>query len=400
MFERPAWHVAETSAWLHWWDQAPKDEACSTRVLPSLGEAISYDGAIALAMSEALRGAGNVSPNPLVGAVIVSSRGEFLSAGAHLKVGGPHAEVAAVQAAEGRDLTGATMYVTLEPCAHHGRTPPCAHMLAGLPLQKIVYLSDDPHEKVSGRGVQILRDAGKIVEQSTAWRARGNELVEVFLCNQSKSRVFVGMKVASTRDGLFAGANTSRAWITCQRSREYGHFLRLKYDSILVGPGTVKLDNPTLNVRHSKLRGRTPLRVILDPDGSLAKSGFAFNLLIAEPEKTLWVTCADRAVRDSLGAYGVQTLFLDVDRDGNFQWPEICSHLWSLGVRSLLIEGGAGVWKNALAARAVDKVHWVVSDGVGLTEGISWHPPQQVVEASDNAPKVTLDKDRYVEFCL
>ena len=221
----------------------------------------------------ATRGAGHVSPNPLVGAVLVSPDGEVLGEGFHARWGTPHAEVAAVRDAEARGhgdrLREATLYVNLEPCSHHGKTPPCADLLLERGVPRVVVAHEDPFPEVAGRGLRRLREAGVDVTVGTL-AAAARRLNEAFLRHVATGRPLVTLKWAQTLDGQVATASGDSRWVSSERSRALVHRWRAEADAVLVGAGTARADDPRLTVRH--VDGRQPLRVVLDRTGTLPPS--------------------------------------------------------------------------------------------------------------------------------
>jgi len=353
------------------WFNHPKDELLRDLALPATGTPVSSVAAQNLSLAVALRGTGRVSPNPLVGAVLVDGSHRFIAAAAHEKVGEPHAEANILR--ELRDsgkldaLRGGRMYVTLEPCAHEGRTPACARSLAGLGLKEVIYGMTDPNPLVSGKGAGILAGAGvHAVNASTSpeylsWSAACADLASVFLHNISTGRLFTGLKIASSLDGVVAFQGDRRVWITNERARAYGHWLRMVYDAVAVGAGTVLADHPRLNVRHpfiaDPVMTRTPRRVVFDPDAralEYALGSKSMPLVTEEPEKTIWLV-ADRKWIEPAEARGIKVVVVPVRdlpeagaRSRAFIWDEVDGVLQGLGVRSLLLEGGPGVYSMAL----------------------------------------------------
>jgi diaminohydroxyphosphoribosylaminopyrimidine deaminase/5-amino-6-(5-phosphoribosylamino)uracil reductase len=387
----------------YWFDlirEYSRDEIYCALVMPHIGTPMSDDGAMFLAWAVALRGSGHVSPNPLVGAVVLDRNAGFLSAGAHLRVGGAHAEVSALKRIENvDDFTGASLFVTLEPCAHEGRTPSCAKLLAKTKVARIVYGLKDPNPLVDGKGADILLNAGKVVQKLDRWESYCRWLCRVFVKNFERQKLFVGLKVASTREGVIAGHDSSRMWITGERARECGHFLRLEYDAILSGPRTVLLDNPTLNIRHPFLQGRTPLRIVFDPRGDVIAASDRLNIFRVEPEKTLLILPEHLAVNGPKLPAGTQCLFLPLSADGKFSWDELLRKLWDLQLRSLLIEGGAGIYQSALNAEIVDAIHWFVGSS-GPQDGLTWQIPDKLKKAAETSCGVSLGADKLIEWSL
>jgi diaminohydroxyphosphoribosylaminopyrimidine deaminase/5-amino-6-(5-phosphoribosylamino)uracil reductase len=206
--------------------------------------------------------AGLASPNPTVGCVIVAD-GRVVGEGRHEYALMDHAEIVALRQA-GKNAVGATVYVTLEPCSHHGRTPPCAEKLVSERVGRVVIAMTDPNPKVSGRGVEILRRGGIRVDVGTM-EVEAAQLIEPFACHVTTGLPFVVGKAGMSVDGRIAPVQTSPArWITSPEGREYGQLLRLRMDAILVGVGTVLADNPELTYRGKLPKARPLVRVILD----------------------------------------------------------------------------------------------------------------------------------------
>jgi diaminohydroxyphosphoribosylaminopyrimidine deaminase/5-amino-6-(5-phosphoribosylamino)uracil reductase len=385
----------------YWFDlihEYPRDEIYCALVMPSRGTSMSDDGAMFLAWAVALRGAGHVSPNPLVGAVIVDRNGGFLSAGAHLRVGGSHAEISALKRVENvEDFTDASLFVTLEPCAHEGRTPSCAALLAKTKVARVVYGMRDPNPLVNGQGADILLKAGKITRRLDHWEPYCRWLCRVFTRNFERGDIFVAMKVASTKGGVIGSGQSSRMWITDDRAREAGHFLRMEYDAILCGPRTVMLDNPTLNVRHSQCKGRTPVRVVLDPTGGILRKAAELNIFKVEPDRAVIIVGAGSGVSAEGLPDGARAITLPLGGTGQFSWNDIKLKLWEIGVRSLLIEGGAGVYTSALAAGVVDVIHWFVAPE-GPEDGIKWAIPQSLSNISKSGGRKRVGVDTLIEW--
>lgn len=218
----------------------------------------SDNGYMKLALEQAELGRGNVSPNPLVGCIIVKDE-KVIASGYHKEFGGAHAEVDAINKVNG-DLVGCTVYVTLEPCTHHGKTPPCADLLVEKKPDRVVIAMEDPNPIVKGNGVSTLRGNGIEVTVGIL-EAEAKKLNRVFITNMNKNRPFVTAKFAITMDGFMAQRDHESKWISCEKSRIDVHKIRSEVDAILVGSGTVRQDNPMLNVRL--VEGRNPKRVAL-----------------------------------------------------------------------------------------------------------------------------------------
>ncbi len=299
------------------------------------------------------RGRGRTSPNPMVGCVVVQG-GEVVGEGWHPFAGGPHAEAAALAAA-GEAARGATVYVTLEPCDHHGRTPPCTEALIAAGVAEVVVAHLDPDPRVAGRGVARLEEAGVSVSVGTL-SARAESLNEAYLTSHERGRPFVLYKSASTLDGKTATVTGESRWITAEAARERVHAWRDELDAIAVGVGTLIQDDPSLTTRLPG--GRTPLKVVFD---SRLRTPLGARLFEPDPEGVparvvLYAAegaPADRAER--LRERGAEVVLLP----GPAGRPDVALALKDLHarqVRSLLLEGGGTLAWEFLARRVVDRV--------------------------------------------
>jgi len=394
------------------WQPVPKDAALKSLQLPAIGSKLSPDACKNLALILAYRGIGQVAPNPLVGAVLVDAEHQFIGAGAHEKIGQAHAEINAISHAEqeqqGGRIKGGTLYVTLEPCAHTNRTPACALTLAATGLSKVVYGLVDPNPKVHGRGAQILQQAGISAELDGGWSPACAELAEIFLHNIRYASPFVGLKVALSLDGLIALPGAQRAWITGPRARAYGHFLRVYYEALIIGRGTLFADDPCLDARDSLWQGRAPRRVVLDPDASglMARPPQNWRLLNHDPAGVIWLT-GDKISRQAelqaqrLTAAGAAWRALPRDADGSFTPSSILKTLWQLNVTSVLLEGGAGVYGPFLKAAAVQRLHaFQAAKILGAADGLRFAAGAGEVRPSGPARITPLGEDWLVEMPL
>ena len=302
------------------------------------------------ALSLARRGVGRTAPNPPVGAVVVKA-GVIIGRGYHRAAGLPHAEVEALAEA-GRTATGADLYVTLEPCAHHGRTPPCTEAIVRAGIRRVVYAVGDPDPKVAGRGDAQLRDAGVTVERGLL-AARAEELYEAYFKHRLTGTPFGVLKLACTLDGKVATAAGESRWITGEGARRHVHRLRNENDAVMVGVGTVLADDPQLTTR---LRGgRDALRVIVDsrgrtpPVARAVAQGSRAGCLIATTD------AAPPGKLDALRAAGAEVVTLPA-RDGRVDLAALWDMLGQRGLLSVLVEGGPELAAGAMEAGVVDKL--------------------------------------------
>lgn len=301
---------------------------------------------------------GRTSPNPLVGAVIVKD-GMVLGEGYHRMAGTPHAEIHALNAAGAQDLTDATMYVTLEPCSHHGRTPPCADALVKARLGRVVIATMDPNPRVAGQGIKILETAG-IKTQLGLMADQALKMNEVFFKYIKTGRPFVSLKVAMTLDGKIASFSGDSRWITGATARTYVHQLRNTYDAIMVGIGTVLADDPQLNTRLSGEDIRNPVRIIID--GQLDLPLESKIVKSAREQRTIVFTSSihDKEKAAILEAWGLE-LFEIEGEPCCLSLAAAMKILGGMEISSLLLEGGAQVNAYMLQNNLIDKVYWFIA---------------------------------------
>jgi diaminohydroxyphosphoribosylaminopyrimidine deaminase/5-amino-6-(5-phosphoribosylamino)uracil reductase len=304
----------------------------------------------ALGLAEQARGL--TSPNPLVGAVVVRG-GEVVGEGAHQAAGRPHAEIEAIAVAGAR-AGGATLYVTLEPCAHHGRTPPCAPAVIGAGVSRVVAAMGDPNPLVAGRGFAMLRAAGIAVEVGLLAEEAAQQN-RVFLTAMREKRPHVTLKAAASLDGRLADLHGASRWITGEVARARAHRLRAESDAIVVGIGTVLRDDPRLDVRLEEPWPREPLRVVLD---SSARTPTQARILAAGiPARTVIAVGAGAPTErvERLRAAGA-TLLACPGGDGRVDPRGLLAALFARDVRAVLVEGGGEVHAAFLEAGLVDRV--------------------------------------------
>lgn len=304
------------------------------------------------ALELAERGLGLTAPNPMVGAVVVSSDGRIAGEGWHEGPGTPHAEAMAL-AAVGDRVRGATLYVTLEPCAHQGRTPPCADALIDAGVARVVAAIADPNPVVDGRGFARLRAAGvEVVEGVLAEEAE--RLNAGFLHFQRTGLPLVTLKMAASLDGKVAARDGSSRWITGEAAREDVHRLRARSGAVVVGAGTARADDPSLTVRLPGFRGRQPLRVLVDASGRTPATGALFDE--AAPKL---VATAPTAAEAAVGAWeraGAEVIVLGPAGDGGgVALAEVVKTLAAREIQEVLIEGGPTLAWSAVAEGVVDR---------------------------------------------
>ncbi|MEW6582308.1 MAG: bifunctional diaminohydroxyphosphoribosylaminopyrimidine deaminase/5-amino-6-(5-phosphoribosylamino)uracil reductase RibD [Actinomycetota bacterium] len=311
-----------------------------------------------LARGLAERSRGHTSPNPLVGAVVVRD-GRVVGQGHHERAGGPHAEVVALRDA-GEAARGATVVCTLEPCSHHGRTPPCCDALVAAGVARVVIGSMDPLEERRGRGARILAEAG--IEVAVADGADADacrEMNAAFLTWAVTGRPLVTLKLATSLDGKVATATGESQWISGPASRALVHRWRAESDAVAVGIGTALADDPLLTARDVDGEVTPPRRVVFD---SAARLPAASALVRGARDIPVTVVCgpaAPPAAVDALAAAGVEVLRGPADPVARIGWG--LDRLGEAAVQSLLVEGGAGLAAAFLAAGAVDRVAWFVA---------------------------------------
>lgn len=295
-------------------------------------------------------GLASPSPNPPVGAVVVRD-GAVVGVGHHARVGAPHAEAAALH--EAGDLArGATLYVTLEPCNHLGRTPPCTEAIVRSGVARVVYAVDDPNPNVAGGGASRLRDAGvDVVRGFDALQAEAEALLAPWKTFITLGRPRVTLKLAMSVDGRIATRGRESQWITSAASRADGHALRAAHDAILVGSGTVLADDPSLTVRDAPAR-KTPVRVVID--GALRTSAGA-RIYDTRSAPTWLVTRRGHAVSRFVDR-GVAVIEVDADTEGHAALGAVLRALAARGVVSALCEGGGGLHGALVDGGFVDGV--------------------------------------------
>lgn len=320
------------------------------------------------ALALAGRGLGNVWPNPAVGCLIVDRDGVVVGRGWTQPGGRPHAETEALKQAGAR-AQGATAYVSLEPCDHHGQTPPCSQALIDAGVARVVVGCQDPDKRVSGKGAQRLKAAGIDVVSSVC-RDEAERLNKGFFLRTQEGRPLFTLKSASTLDGRIATHTGDSQWITGDLARKAGHGLRLDHDAIMVGIGTALVDNPMLTCRLDGLEEKSPVRIVFD---SRLRLPLTHKLVATAQKFPTWIVTLPGNERERLKAFensGVVIIEIDPDKDG---YPDLTLAAHEMGRRGLtrvLIEGGSHLAASFLEHNLIDRVAWMRAPRVIGGDGI------------------------------
>lgn len=359
------------------------------------------------ALALARQAEGYTSPNPAVGAVIVKA-GRVVGQGYHRRAGAPHAEVEALRAA-GEAARGATMYVTLEPCNHHGRTPPCTQAIIEAGIAELFYAVGDPNPHIAGNGHRRLAEAGLTVHQGPC-TAEAQHLNRFFFHYIRTGRPYVVAKFAASLDGKIATRTGHSQWITGPAARQKGHSLRQVIDAILIGAGTAIADDPQLTTRLPQAKIRHPLRVVLDSRGRVPLTARLFQAGL--PSQTLVATTSamPTARQHQLGQQGVGSLILPPTPAGRVDLQALLAELGQRQIISLLVEGGNQVLGAFFEAGLVNEVWAFVAPLIiggqaapGPVGGSGFNTLEQACRLQNLAVE-TVDRDLlirgYVETCL
>jgi diaminohydroxyphosphoribosylaminopyrimidine deaminase/5-amino-6-(5-phosphoribosylamino)uracil reductase len=328
---------------------------------------------MAAALGLARRGLGAVWPNPSVGCILVQ-QGRVVGRGRTARGGRPHAETEALAAAA--DLArGATAYVTLEPCSHHGRTAPCAEALIEAGVSRVVAATLDPDPRVSGRGLARLRDAGIAVETGLM-QQEADEIIAGFRNRIETGKPLVMVKIAATLDGRTATYRGESQWITGEDARARGHLLRAQSDAIMIGSGTAQIDDPLLTCRLPGLEDRSPVRVVVDGRLSLPLTG---KLVASALDIPLWLftrTGNSRERLTALGDCGVEVIETAPTGEGTLDLDAVLRDLGERGITRLLVEAGGHLSAALLRQRLVDRLAWfrapMLIGGDGLPAAVAF----------------------------
>lgn len=335
------------------------------------------------ALDLARKGLGHVEPNPLVGCVLVKDH-QLVASGWHQQFGGPHAEIHALQEAGSR-AAGCTLYVTLEPCSHQGKTPPCTTAIQQAGIQRVVIGQQDPFTEVNGQGIQQLEEAGLEIERGVL-ETECRHLNGPYLKRLATGKPWVLAKWAMSRDGKLAASDGSSRWISSPTSRELVHQIRGRMDAILVGRETALLDNPQLTARPPG--ARVPTRIVMT---TLADLPSDLTLLQTARETPTLIACGPDAPtknREALEAAGCQ-VFVTKSTDRCQMINELLCHLGQQQMTNLLVEGGSQLLASCFKAKAIDEVHiFVANKDMGGTGAAN---PLELNEED------SMDSERFLE---
>ena len=345
------------------------------------------------ALSLALNGRGMTSPNPLVGCVIVKDD-KIIGSGWHNKFGGPHAEIEAINDAKSKnnDIEGSTFYVTLEPCSHFGKTPPCANRLVEEKISEVVIAMRDPNPKVNGRGIEILRNAGIKVTELNEFESSAKRLNRGFIFVHKYKRPFVTLKAALSLDGKMCLANNSSKWLTGIEARTKAHEIRAMNDAVLVGINTVLNDDPELTVRHVK--GINPKRIILDTS---LKTPLNAKILNSDG-KCIILTCenenSDKAVK--LKEKGAKIITLP-----DMSIKNILDALMNEGILSVMVEGGPAVLSSFIKSGLADCITFfyapkILGEGKGIELDMNFNEVSEAFSLK-NIDLKSIGRDIFIE---
>ncbi len=355
-----------------------------------------------LALRLAQRGLGQVAPNPAVGCIIVKND-EIVGRGWTQVGGRPHAEVVALAQAEEK-AKGATAYVTLEPCSHHGQTPPCCDSLIRAGISRVVAALQDPDERVNGHGLQKLRDAGIDVVEGIC----ENEAIDLnmgFILSKTISKPLVTLKMATSLDGKIATSTGNSQWITGPIARQYGHLLRAQNDAILIGTGTALTDDPSLTCRLAGLEGNSPIRIVAD---SRLRLPLTSELVKTARDVPLWIVTLPGNAAERIDAYkdlGVDVIEVQSETSGFPDLKMALNELSARGITRLLVEGGSHLQASLIKEGLVDRIMWfraakiIGGDGIPALQsiGLKEVASAPTLELRDSRP---LDEDVLESYFL
>lgn len=337
------------------------------------------------ALALARKGLGRVWPNPSVGCVMVKD-GHIIGRGRTSDGGRPHAEVNALAMA-GDNAKGADVYVTLEPCAHHGETGPCAQALIDAKVGKVIIATGDTDSRVAGKGLDMLRHAGIAVVTGVC-EEEARELNKGFFLRHAAQRPLISLKTATTLDAKIATSAGQSKWITGDLARKRGHLLRLQHDAIAVGVNTVLEDNPFLN-NHLKGFSKSLVRIIFDTNLRLKSTEKIFDDMTKNP---VWIVTASEQT-DKIEKTGAKIIHVPKDRYGHVDLPKAMNSICHLGVTRVLIEGGASLITSFLREGLFDALYWFKASSIIGADGLS---AVQNIDIENLDQKIQLDHSNQI----
>ncbi len=331
-----------------------------------------------IALKEAAKGCGLTSPNPRVGAVLVKD-GRELARGFHRAYGEPHAEVDCLAKLKEGEAEGSTMYVNLEPCCHHGKTPPCTAAIEKAGVRRVVYGMSDPNQKVAGGGLKQLRAAG-IAVSGPILESEARDLNRGYIKYLETGRPWVTLKFAQSLDGRIATRTGDSRWISSPHSLKLAHQLRAEHDADMVGINTALADDPQLTVR--RVKGTNPYRIVLDPELRLNPNAKVFD---AEPLPVLIATKENPPPEKALILIdkGAELIELPDTEDGSLDTGVLLNELGGRGIHYLLVEGGAGIFKRIIKAGLFDEIIVITAPVLIGGDGIASVPSLGIQKVAD-----------------
>jgi diaminohydroxyphosphoribosylaminopyrimidine deaminase / 5-amino-6-(5-phosphoribosylamino)uracil reductase len=324
------------------------------------------------AISLARQAIGRTAPNPSVGALVVKD-GRVVGRGFHPQAGKPHAEIYALEEA-GEHAHGAVLYVTLEPCAHFGKTPPCTDAVMKAGISRVVVGAVDPNPIVAGKGIERLKRAGITVDVG-ACAQECTDLIAWYAFWIRNSRPYVILKAAITLDGRVASSTGDSQWISSEESRRHVHELRNRVDGLIVGIGTVLKDDPLLTCRIEG--GRDPMRIVLDPQFEIPADAKCLG------DGSLVFTAGSSAARPEITARGPEIVRIKADPAGLLPWASLLEHLGKMGLHCVMVEGGSGIYSSLLRSGLVDKLLFFIAPKIlgGGLPLVDWGSPSRIADS-------------------
>lgn len=344
------------------------------------------DRYMARALELAERGQNVVQPNPLVGAVVVKDD-QVIGEGAHEIYGGPHAEINAIQKVS-ENPEDATMFVNLEPCTNDGKTPPCVPVIIDAGISRVVIGMQDPNPRVNGKGIRQLTEAGIDVTVGVL-EAEALRLNRGFVRTMESGMPWVTLKLALTMDGFIADEDGKSQWITGEESRKKVHQWRSEHNAVLVGAGTILVDDPQLTVRA--VEGKNPTRIVLDPEGALPSGA---KVLQTPEAETVILRSAGTSNGNVHSGTEADIVYLQTNESGRYVWKKILTSLHEKkGILSVFVEGGAEIASSLLSSGMVDELILMTGPKI-IGRGLS--PFHRTAFSIDDAPEFELiDIDQF-----